>query len=215
MIHPATELRFVSPEIGYGVFATEFIPRGTIVYARDLLEITVTPAAYLALDEFHRAVVDKYSYIDELGSRIVSWDHAKYVNHRCECNSMSTGYGFEIAIVDIAAGDEITDEYGLFNLDQEFPVTCGCAGCRGVLRPDDPDRYAPVWDRKVKRALARLAEVPQPLWGVVDHATQQQVGDYLAGRSPYRSVATLRYRIDAPRHPRPRGRAVRSRSVAA
>lgn len=215
MIHPATELRFVSPEIGYGVFATAPIPRGTIVYARDLLEIAVSPAMYLGLDELHRAVVDRYSYIDEHGVRVVSWDHAKYVNHRCECNSMSTGYGFEVAIADIAAGDEITDEYGLFNLEQEFPVTCGCAGCRGVLRPDDPDRYGAAWDRKVKRALARLPHVQQPLWDVIDQDTRQQVSDYLAGVQPYRSVSALRYRFDEPRHPHPRGRATRTRSVAA
>jgi hypothetical protein len=29
VIHPDTELRFVSDEIGYGVFATALIPRGT------------------------------------------------------------------------------------------------------------------------------------------------------------------------------------------
>jgi len=215
MIHPATELRYVSQEIGYGVFATDPIPRGTIVYARDLLEIAVSPAAFAALDDFHRAVIDKYSYIDEHGVRVVSWDHGKYVNHRCECNSMSTGYGFEIAIADIAPGDEITDEYGLFNLDQEFPISCGCTACRGVLRPDDIDRYGAVWDRKVRPALDRLQKVDQPLWSLVDAATRQQVADYLAGRQPYRSVANLKYNSGAPRLPHPSGNGGRSRSVAA
>lgn len=35
MIHPDTELRFINPEIGYGVFATQFIPRGTITWVRE------------------------------------------------------------------------------------------------------------------------------------------------------------------------------------
>lgn len=30
VIHPDTELRFVNPDIGYGVFATRFIPKGSI-----------------------------------------------------------------------------------------------------------------------------------------------------------------------------------------
>ena len=33
MIHPSTELRFINDEIGYGVVATRFIPKGTIVWA--------------------------------------------------------------------------------------------------------------------------------------------------------------------------------------
>lgn len=215
MIHPHTERRLVNPVIGFGVFATAPIPRGTIVYARDALEIAVTPAQYAALDDRHRVVVDRYSYRDEHGDRIVSWDDAKYVNHRCECNTMSTGYGFEIAIADIAAGEEMTDEYGLFNPDEEMPVACGCNSCRGVVKPDDPQRFAPVWDRKVRLALARLPHVDQPLWEVVDLPTRLEVTDFLAGLRPYRSVATLTYRDETPRHPRPRGRAVRSRSAAA
>ncbi|MEZ4386981.1 MAG: SET domain-containing protein [Candidatus Krumholzibacteriia bacterium] len=215
MIHPATELRHVSPTIGHGVFATEPIPRGTLVYVRDSLEIAVTPPDFAALDPALRAAVDRFSYIDEHGVRVVSWDHGKYVNHRCDCNTMSTGYGFEIAIADIAAGDEITDEYGLFNLEDEFPVSCGCTACRQVVRPDDLDRYGAVWDRKVRRALAALRKVPQPLWDLVDPATRHQVTGYLDGERPYRSVACLKYEPGVHLHPRPGRRGARSRSVAA
>ena len=35
MIHPCTELRHVSPEIGVGVFATALSPKGTLVYVKD------------------------------------------------------------------------------------------------------------------------------------------------------------------------------------
>ena len=38
MIHPNTRLGFVNEEIGYGVFATALIPKGTIVYVKDDLE---------------------------------------------------------------------------------------------------------------------------------------------------------------------------------
>ena len=30
MIHPDSELRFINPIIGYGLFATSVIPRGTL-----------------------------------------------------------------------------------------------------------------------------------------------------------------------------------------
>ena len=34
MMHPSIELKPVNPQIGYGVFATAFIPAGTIVYVK-------------------------------------------------------------------------------------------------------------------------------------------------------------------------------------
>lgn len=191
MIHPDTELRLVSKTIGYGVFATRPIPCGTLTYVRDSLEIELTPRQFERLDDAHRRIVDKYSYIDPRGRRVVSWDHAKYVNHRCECNTISTGYGFEIAIRDIAAGEEITDEYGLFNLQEPMAVDCGCRACRRQVRPEDPQRLAPVWDGWVTAALARSMQVEQPLWHLLDRQTRREVQQYLAGARPYRSVSHL------------------------
>jgi hypothetical protein len=196
VIHPATELRLVSEHIGYGVFATRPIPRGTLTYVKDDLEIELTPRQFDRLDEAHRQIVDKYSYIDHRGRRIVSWDHAKYVNHRCECNTMSTGYGFEIAIRDIEAGEEITDEYGLFNLQEPMAVDCGCRQCRKLLYPSDLQRLAALWDRQVMDALADLSGVQQPLWHLVDRGTRTAVRACLKGSRPYRSVATLQWRRD-------------------
>jgi len=193
MIHPNTELRFVNTEIGYGVFATAPIPKGTIVYVKDQLEIEVTRYKFAKLDKSHQDIVEKYSYIDERGVRIISWDHAKYVNHKCECNSMSTGYGFEIAIRDIAADEEITDEYGFFNIPTPLFINCGCTNCRKQILPTDLDTYAHVWDGHVKGALDMVPEVSQPLWDIMDMETRTSLMNYLSGQSEYRSVASLKY----------------------
>lgn len=144
MIHPDTELRRVNDTIGYGVFARRPIPRGTILYVKDPLEIEVTSEQFAAMDPQYQTIVNWFSYIDECGSRIVSWDIAKYVNHCCESNSISTGYGFEIATRDIAAGEEITDEYGIFNLPE--PLQCGChsPNCRGTISDNDWDVYGRI-----------------------------------------------------------------------
>jgi hypothetical protein len=202
MIHPETELRFVNPSIGYGVFATAFIPKGTLTYVKDMLEIEVTPERFAALDPRCREAVTKYCYIDERGTRVVSWDLAKYVNHRCDCNTISTGYGFEIAIRDIRAGEEITDEYGLFNFEEEVKLACGCGSCRGYLRPSDADIYARTWDECAAGALRQVLDVAQPLWELVDPQTRQAVLDYLEGQAPLRSVRGLKW--NRGREPRPR-----------
>jgi uncharacterized protein len=46
MIHPCIGLRHISDTIGYGVFATSFIPEGTLVYVKGPLEIVVSQEEY-------------------------------------------------------------------------------------------------------------------------------------------------------------------------
>ena len=192
MIHPSTELRKVDDHIGYGVFATELIPCGTVVYVKDPLEIEVSATRYRRLGPVWRDLIEKYSYRDERGVQIISWDIAKYVNHSCECNTMSTGYGFEIAIRDILPGEEMTDEYGLLNLSQPMECGCGKALCRKMISPNDLDRYGSVWDEQLRGVLPLVPTVIQPLMQHVDRATHRQLMRYLAGKAVYRSVQSLR-----------------------
>lgn len=200
MIHPNTELRFVSESIGYGVFATEAIPAGTIVYVKDSLELVVSPTDYLIHDEAMREVIDKYSYIDPAGNRIISWDFAKYVNHCCNCNTISTGYGFEIAIRDIHPGEQITDEYGIFNLDKEMVLDCGQEGCRKIIRPNDFDDYYQQWDDKIKRVFPTIFKVNQPLMPFIDLETRQELDAFFRNPSDYKSVYALRLKSEVPQN---------------
>lgn len=59
MIHPNTEIRFIRPEIGYGVIATSFIPKGTIVWAQDQIDRVFTPEQVRKMDSIHAALIDK------------------------------------------------------------------------------------------------------------------------------------------------------------
>ncbi len=194
MIHPNTGIRFVSEQIGLGVFATTDIARGTIIYVRDPLELKLTPGEFNALDVAQKGAIEKYSYVDAQGHLIVSWDHAKYMNHRCECNTIGTAYGFEIAIRDIAAGEELTTEYGILNVQLEYPIGCGCRECRGTLRAGDLDRYHPLWDGWIRDALGAAEQVQQPLLSIMDIATRRDLDAYLAGDSEYRSVLARKWR---------------------
>lgn len=191
MIHPATELRFVNPSVGYGVFATAPIPRGTVVYVQDELEIVLTPGHPLLEKAAYRPILDRYCIINPDGTRVLSWDIARFVNHSCRPNTLSTGYGFEIAVRDIAAGEQLTDDYGLFNLPYTMPCLCGETDCRGAVDPAAFADLTPVWDAAVTGALADFAAVPQPLLPFLDAALFTAVTADLALRGP-RSVAALR-----------------------
>lgn len=193
MIHPHTELKLVNPKVGLGVFATEFIPAGTIVYVLDKLELIVSPSDPLIDDEAYGNIIKHFSYIDEKGNRIISWDIAKYVNHCCNFNTISTGYGFEIAIRDIHPGEEITDEYGLFNIEEEMELTCGYANCRKQILFNDIDKYYKEWDELIKVHLNGITQLKQPLLPFVDKQIKKELDNYLKTGENYNSVYNLKF----------------------
>ena len=193
MIHPKTELRLINNQVGYGVFAIDFIPEGTITYVKDSLELVITPTDYLINSAEMQQSIEKYSYRDENGNRIVSWDFAKYVNHCCNCNTISTGYGFEIAIRDIFEGEQITDEYGIFNSDDEMELVCGESNCRKRIQPNDFDTYYKEWDDKIKKAIGRLFEVNQPLLALVDNNVKIELDGFFSNPESYKSVYSLKF----------------------
>ncbi|MGK7394358.1 MAG: SET domain-containing protein [Candidatus Cyclobacteriaceae bacterium M3_2C_046] len=193
MIHAHTELKKINDQIGSGIFATQYIPKGTITYVKDELEIVIKPAAYALYKPDYKNFIDMFSYIDQQGNYIISWDHAKYVNHNCDCNTLSTGYGFEIALRDIFPGQEITDDYGLFNMTQPMPLYCNCSNCRKVLQPNDLERYYLDWDQKLQGVLPELLKVPQPLMDFLETDIRDQVVAYIQGELPYVSVLNLKY----------------------
>lgn len=191
VIHPATEVRYIDPVVGLGVFATARLAKGTITYVWDPLEIEITPEDPRLRDPTFAPIIERYSYIDANGVRIVSWDHAKFVNHCCQANTMSTGYGFEVAIRDIEAGEQITDEYGMFNLPQPMELRCSKGPCRKKVEADDLDRYYERWDAQIKSALVLIEQVEQPLWPLVDVAIATAVEQFVRWGKGYRSVRDL------------------------
>ena len=162
---------------------------GTIVYVKDELEIEVSPEKYKGLSPEFRYSVEKFSYIDSAGNRVLSWDHGKYVNHCCYSNTLTTGYGFEIAIRDIKEGEQITDDYGLFNLEYEMPLLCKNKSCRKVVRSADFLKNVPYWDDLVKNSLKSFKEVSQPLLSVVPQTELSDLNNFFENVGDYKSVA--------------------------
>jgi SET domain-containing protein len=128
-------LRFVSPQIGFGVFATRFIPKGTITWVFDPLDQIISPPKESHLPALLRHQLDIYSYQNGRGERILCWDHGRFVNHSCYPTSLAPGLDLEIAIRDIQPGEQITDDYGSLNLEQPFDCACGFPQCRDRIQP--------------------------------------------------------------------------------
>jgi uncharacterized protein len=192
MMHPATQLKFVSPEIGFGVFATQDIPKGTITYAIDSLELQINELTYQNLPDLQKEKVDWFSYRDEKNNRIVSWDHAKYVNHCCHANTLTTAWGFEIAVRDIKEGEEITDDYGLFmGVEESMTLKCNKSDCRGMVGYGDHSICGPEWDRKIKEALALVNYTSQPLLTFLPEDVKHELLQFTNGRVEYKGISSL------------------------
>jgi hypothetical protein len=182
MIHPDTELRLVNPHIGYGVFATKLIPRGTITWVRDDLDQLFSLDAAERVSPAIRPFLDKYSYMNGAGQLVLCWDQARFVNHSCEPTCLSPGLDFEIAVRDIRPGEELTDDYGALNLSEPIECACGSPRCRRIVEGDDLPKYAAEWDAMVAAAFVLIPSVDQPLWPLVDQ--KADVEHILAGRQP-------------------------------
>jgi uncharacterized protein len=184
VIHPHTTLRSADAAIGFGVFATHPIPRGTITWVRDSLDHTFTSAAREHLSALHREAIGRYVYVDRRGDWVLCWDFARFNNHSCRpaCRTVSD---FDIAVRDIAAGEELTIEYATVNVLHAFPCLCGDAACRGTVRPDDAQRHAEAWDREVAAAVQMIGSVGQPLEPLFgDNETLRMLWDAVADGGP-------------------------------
>ena len=197
MIHPHTAVRFVSPEIGVGVFAVRAIPRGTIVVVRDQHDICLSREEFEAMPGPVREAMETYMYHDRCGKLVLSWDHARYMNHNCRSNTMMTGYGLELTVRDIAPGEEVTTEYGLLNIQEPYEIHCGCEGCRERLRLDDIDVYGDAWDHAIRESLLLASSVDQPLLPLLDAADRERLDGFLRGEAEYCSVRDLKWRACA------------------
>ncbi len=193
MIHPSTELRFISPEKGIGVVATEFIPKGTITWAYDPLDQVFTPDEVAQLSSLFRNFIDKYAYRDQNGNWVLCWDHARFVNHSYNSNSISTAYNLELAVRDIYPGEEITNDYGYLNLQEPFYALQEEGSERSVVMPDDLLRYHKVWDAQLYQAFRHFNMVAQPLAGLIEPKYLDKVREVAAGKSAMDSILNCYY----------------------
>ena len=179
MIHPDTELVLIDDVIGLGVVATRPIPRGTITWVLDPLDQIIPAERYATMPPHIQTLLHRYGYLTAAEDWVLCWDHARFVNHSCEPNCLSPGMNIEIAVRDIAPGEQLTDDYSTLHLEAPFACGCGTPGCRRLVRPQNARELAGVWDQLLAAAFAVSALAPQPLkryaadWSDVDIAIRR------------------------------------------
>ena len=129
---PKKKFRVGRSRTGLGLFATEAIRKRALV-----VEYTGRRIPTVKAQEIESRRANKYMF--EINSR---WtidgssrrNMARYVNHSCEPNAeaeLVRGRMMFRAIEPIAAGDEITIDYGEEYVELYFARSgCKCAGCK-------------------------------------------------------------------------------------
>lgn len=115
-----------SPISGKGVFATSAIKAEEKV-------LPWQPLKHLSAEELTNLPDDEKHYIEEVdnGKYILMNAPERFVNHSCSPNTKAVDQA-DIAIRDIAPGEEITSDYGHSTLTP-FDCSCGSKNCRGKI----------------------------------------------------------------------------------
>ena len=193
MIHSDTEIRYINAELGHGVFARSPIPKGTLVVVNDPFMPDVVPADFESLSAPFKNLVYKYSYVDKRGHHIIDWDHAKYINHHCSSNTLTSGYGFQIAVRDIAQDEQIFADDGLFNEPFDWECHCGCTSCRRTITMNDFEKCSGDWDMRIRHVITGIFEVRQPLMFLINDALRSELESLIQAPERCRSVTALKF----------------------
>ncbi len=189
MIHPHTEVKYISKEIGYGVVATQLIPAGTITWVLDQLDREFTPAQFEAMAPHYQEILDTYTFRNNKGNMILCWDIGRFVNHSFTSNCLTTAYDFEIAIRDIQPGEQLTDDYGYLNISEPFEAVAEGTN-RTVVYPDDLVNFHDVWDEQINAVFHHINTLDQPLQHLIDPKLWNKVNAIIAGDEQMDSILT-------------------------
>ena len=103
-------------------------------------------------DNFHLAAVEEAEYEPVM----------LFINHSCEPNVGFAGNIVLVAMRDVAAGEELTTDYALFDdHDEVMECRCGTPSCRGTIggrdwqRPGLQRKYGTYFSSYLLRRLAR------------------------------------------------------------
>jgi hypothetical protein len=168
MIHPDTRLVTIDGVVGSGVIATRRIPRGTITWVLDDLDLTLNGAQMNALPASYDDLIDRWTFHDGRGWRVLCWDLGRYMNHSCEPNCGGSEFWFEVALRDIEVGEQLTNDYATLYMrpSEVFDCRCGAPTCRGAATHSAPQAVATICDQ-LRHALDELGLVAQPLSGLL------------------------------------------------
>lgn len=101
---------------GIGVFSGVSVKKGDIIWElTDGIDIIVPEEVYSESPESVKQFLHNFAFLSSTGEYILCTDNAKYTNHSLTANMEQVSNQISIATMDIQGGDEITENYYLFD----------------------------------------------------------------------------------------------------
>ena len=123
---------------GYGCYTNVPIAEGT-----HIVEYTGVRLSKEQADELYNDRPDTYLFGIGEGDYVVDGDSvAAFINHACDPNCETDEFDERIWIIaarDIAAGEELTYDYNLYDGDDDDEAICRCGSknCRGSMHGEE------------------------------------------------------------------------------
>lgn len=128
-----------SPIAGRGVFAARPIKAGEVIFTAHPDDIIYEIDAVYAMPPDQRDYILHYTWQNGPTTLCLDGGIGRYQNHSCDPNTWWISEDTTVARRDIAAGEEITCDYGAFmmTVPYDMPCNCGAANCRGRITHRD------------------------------------------------------------------------------
>ena len=157
-LHPDVEVRG-SPIAGVGLFAKAAIRAGEVVsrLGGQLVSRAELTQLLVSADQY----VNTITVADDLHLVLPQWSLNGYGNHSCDPNLWWVDAYTLAARRDIAAGEELTNDYATSTTSPEFTMECRCGSslCRRSISGDDwrlPHLERQYGDHWVPAVLTRI-----------------------------------------------------------
>ena len=112
---------------GRGLYALRGFTPGEVVLRWNVSH-RISSGALNLLSEDERRYIHPFSD----NEMIIVQPPERFVNHSCDNNTVVVNFS-DVAIASIAAGDEITSDYGSDGAAISFKCACGSLNCRGTV----------------------------------------------------------------------------------
>ncbi len=194
---------------GNGLFAAEFIPKGTIIYLYGNTDRFYSKEELIRLSEEEKQNLLKYGVEDEFGNWNMTDTGQCLVeaNHSCDANILSLfvdGIYCDIVIRDIQQDEEITIDYGMFYSSYKWHLDCKCNSplCRKIIGSSVPinSEIRNLWHSRISDAVKHIFLVKQPLF-LIDNIETMSLAQALKGKQnqsvfPYTKFCLMSDNID-------------------
>lgn len=108
---------------GIGVFAKHDIKKGTVVWEwNDLFDKEMTVEEFNRFSDETKEFLRHYTYSPDDRILCYNFDNTRFVNHSETPNLFEISLGVEIAVRDIKAGEELTEDYRIYDKSLNY---CG------------------------------------------------------------------------------------------